>query len=139
MTLDGAKISSASLDLTHGVRASKLKIAVGIGGQITGAVLDKDGQRAVNTVAFVALVPPGSDVELDSQQGARVDDAGTYSFHGVAPSKYRLAAFGLFSIAQIANPEDAKKLAESGELIEIKSGDRITKDIKVLEPDDAKK
>jgi len=139
MTLDGAKISGGSLDLTHGVRVSKLKIAVTIGGEITGAVLNKDGQRAANSLVVVALAPAEDEYEIDSRSMGRVDDNGVYTFHGVAPGKYRLVALDLFSGSQITSPDDAKRFVQRGELIEVKPGERITKDIKVLEPDDAKK
>jgi hypothetical protein len=139
MMLDSTTISGASLDFTHGVRGSKLKVSVAICGQLSGAVLEKDGQRAVNSWATVVLFPAASDVDVDLRQMASVDEEGTYRFHSVPPGKYHLAAIDLLASPLFDRPEAVKKFAEQGELIEIKLGDRIAKDIKFLENADAKK
>jgi len=139
LQLDGTAVSGEVLDLSQGPRSSKIKVTVSAdGAQISGALLDKEGNKLPITLAFVLLVDDPSKLELNGnpEHRARVGADGKYSFHGIRPGKYRLLAIDQFHTPNIDNPEVVKKLAAAAEEFEIKAGDRVTKDLKVVEPED---
>lgn len=135
LVMDGAAMPGDRLDLSHGVRGSKLKIVVSTGGEITGNVLDKDGQRSLNSVTAVFLVPDDGDFEPRGHNPARVDESAAYSFHGVRPGKYHLLAYDLFASGfEIGDQDKVKKaVLTHGEALELKEGDRIRKDVTIYE------
>ena len=136
--LDGAAHDGDWLDLPRGVHGSTLKIAVAAGARISGAVLNTDGTRAVNALAIVTLEPVDPKAEAPSDNMARVDDAANYRFHNLRPGRYRIAAYD-FLKSMADNPDAMKNASGKGEEIEVKAGDRLTKDLTVMEPADAKK
>jgi hypothetical protein len=127
--LDGAAAADGILDLSHG-HASSLKITVGRnGGRISGAVLDKDGERLANSIATAYLLQTPAVTGQEHQ--AHVTPEGKYSFKGIRPGKYRLFVVDPLR-SGIAREADAfKKLFAAAEEIEIKEGDRIAKDVKL--------
>ena len=140
LVLDGSAVTGNVLDLSHGPRSSRIKITVSPnGGQISGALLDKDGNKLSSTLAVVLLVDDPAKVDLggNSEKMARVGQDGKYSFHAIRPGKYRLLAIDVFHSPDVEKPEAVKKVATEAEEFEIKEGDRITKDIKVLALEDA--
>ena len=132
VSLDGMASDDSTLDLSRGARGSRIKITVNSdGGQISGRVLDKDGDPVVS---FIVMIFFGNDPEKVSQQGTnRVVDA-KYSYKRIRPGKYRLFAVDplAFSIDMLQGNASMKPFYEAGEEIEIKPGDRIVKDVKVL-------
>lgn len=140
LVLDGTVVPGDVLELPHGSRNSKLKVTVSPNGaQISGGLLDKDGNKLTSPVAIVLLVddPEKLDLNDNLENMARVGADGQYSFHGIRPGKYRLLAIDLFHSPDIQKPETVKKLGAAAEEFEIKEGDRIAKDIKVVGQEDA--
>ena len=84
--LDGAAAPGGEIDFTHGAQGSRLKITLGRdGAQLSGTVLDKDGQPLGNTVAIVILA---SDRDhITPNQDGLVKEGGKYSFKGILPGR----------------------------------------------------
>jgi hypothetical protein len=134
LELDGARVAGAKLDLSHVTRGSRLKIVVSRNGaQISGSVLDKDGDKLLNRIAYVLLVDDPAKVHgpFDPDYMTSVTPEGQYTFKGVRPGKYRLVAIDALHTASNEKPEILKTLAGKAEEFEIKEGARITKDLKV--------
>ena len=132
--LDSKIAPDPVLDFSQGVGSSRLKITVSRnGGQISGRVLDKDGAPA----AGLMMVYFGTDAkQLESKAPAKVSD-GKYSFKGVCPGKYHILAVDVAEVLQAFgddgnNEETMKQLFDAAEEIEVKEGDRISKDITAL-------
>jgi len=142
LTLDGKTIPGAELELPPGMRSSKLKVTVKPdGAQISGVLLDPSGNKLSVSFAIAMLVDDPAKLELegDSRNMARVGADGKYSFHGIRPGKYRVLAIDLFHSPDfnLEKPGEWKKLAASLEEFEIKAGDRLVKDVKVVAQEDA--
>jgi hypothetical protein len=129
--LDGATAAADEIDLTRGAQGSRLQIVVSRNGaQLSGAVLDKDGQPLAYGTALVLLAP---DVDhISPELEGLIKAGGRYSFKGIRPGKYLVFAVGV----PTSNP-DFKKLAAGAEQVEFKEGDRIAKDLKVVLKEDA--
>jgi hypothetical protein len=134
VALDGKAVSDRVLDFSQGVGGARLKIVVSrAGGQISGRILDKDGEPALGPmVVFFGTDPK----HMDDNSAARVID-GKYSFKAIRPGKYRLLAIDIAQMMQVVsgdgnNDETMQQLFDAGEEIEIKEGDRVSKDIPVL-------
>ena len=122
--LDGAAAALGVLDLRAGAGTAQLKIAAGKGAaRVSGRVTDDAGRPAALTMAFLA---PEGDEKLELEQNAQAASDGTYSFADLAPGKYRLFARG---VTTSVSKEEALAQAET---IELKEGDRITKDLKPI-------
>lgn len=143
MVLDGVAAARGILEL-RGAPGARVKIVIGRkGARLSGRVRDAAGEPLVNTLAIVVLVDDIQNINLDNQDQSHVAFAkedGSYSFQGVRPGKYRLLSVDAFHGGNIDKPEDAKKLVEAAEEFEIKEGESITKDVKVVakEASDAK-
>jgi hypothetical protein len=133
VALDGKAVPDRVLDFSQGVGGSRLKITVSrAGAQISGRVLDKDGEPAVGMVMVFFVTDPK---EAEEGNTARVTD-GKYSFKALPPGKYRLFAIDIlevFSAVAGAGNEDEimKQLFDAAEEIEVKEGDRMSKDVPV--------
>jgi hypothetical protein len=131
--LDGIATAEPVVDFTRVTDGSRLKITLARdGAQLSGAVLDKDGQPLGNTVAIVILAPDREHIPLN--QNGMVKE-GKYSLKGIRPGKYLLFAIDAFRSGP-SNDEGLRKLAARAEEIEIKAGDRINKDVKLLLKED---
>jgi Carboxypeptidase regulatory-like domain len=129
--IDGKPVAEGVLDFSQGIGGSRLKLTVSRdGAQISGRVLDKDGEPVVGLV----LVFFGNDAKhLDDGDAARVSD-GHYSFKAIHPGKYRIFALDVAEMMQAFsgdgdNEDMMQQFFDSAEEIEIKEGDRITKDL----------
>jgi hypothetical protein len=137
LEVNGTAVASDLFELPDGSRDAHLKIIVSRGGaQISGRVRDAEGDRLLTPLAIVALMsgPTAPDV-----RNTGVAPDGRYSFKGVRPGKYRLLGINPFEMA-IMNDDEAAALAglfERGEEVELREGDRITKDLKLLPKGDA--
>ncbi|MCU1238138.1 MAG: hypothetical protein JWP63_6105 [Candidatus Solibacter sp.] len=132
---DGVATSERTVDLTRVVQGSRLKITLGRdGGQLSGTVLDRDGQPLGNKIAFVVLAPDRDHI-VPNQEGL-VKEGGKYSIKGIRPGKYFLLVVDIFRSGPLNNEEDLKKLAAAAEEIEIKAGESITKDLKTISKED---
>jgi hypothetical protein len=129
--LDGVTTSEGYVDFSRVVQGSRLKITLGRnGGQLSGTVLDNDGRPLGNTVAIVVLAP---DIDhIVTHPSGLVKEGGKYSLNGIRPGKYILFAIDAFRSGPASSADDLKKLGAAAEEIEIRAGDRIAKDLKVL-------
>jgi hypothetical protein len=134
VALDGKAIPDRVLDFSQGVGGSRLKITVSrAGARISGRLLGKDGEPAMGMM----MIFFGTDVKhIDESDAARASD-GKYSFKAVRPGKYRIFAIDVAELMKAFtgdgnNDEWMQTLFDAAEEIEIKDGDRITKDIPVL-------
>jgi protocatechuate 3,4-dioxygenase beta subunit len=131
IALDGKAAPNNVLDLSQGAGGARLKITVSrAGGQISGRVLDKDGEPAMGMIMVIFASDPK---HMDENDANRVSD-GKYSFKAIRPGKYRLFALDILELAQAsgADGDDDKMMEQffdAAEEIEIKEGDRISKDI----------
>ena len=135
LELDGTPVASDVFEIPDGSRANTVKVIVSrAGAQISGRVLDSEGNRLLTPLAMVGLMrgPNSSDVDT-----TEVTPDSRYSFKAVRPGKYRLISLNPFDM----NIDDESiwftKLFQRGEEIEIKEGDRLIKDVKLLPKEDA--
>jgi hypothetical protein len=106
------------------VGGARLKVTVGLnGGQVEGTVLGEDGKPFAGPVAFVYLAATADDIDYAGGKPK-------FSFDGLRPGKYRLFAVDprFFS----GSLESFRALFPKGEEIEIREGDRLIKDVKVM-------
>jgi hypothetical protein len=133
--LDGVTVSAGEVDFSHVVQGSRLRITLARdGGQLSGTVLDKDGQPLGHTVAIVVLAPDAEHIATNPN--GLVKEGGKYSLTGIRPGKYLLFAIDAFRSGPSNSADDLKRMAAAAEEIEIKAGDRIAKDLKVLLKED---
>jgi hypothetical protein len=134
IALDGAAVENGVVDLSHGVKGSRLKIAVGLnGGQLSGKVLDHDGEPLVSPMATLLV---WKDTKQSEPDNPRISQ-GRYDLKGLRPGKYRILAVDAAEWLDAAGITDSKEfvktLQAAAEEIEIKEGDRIVKDFKVVD------
>jgi hypothetical protein len=135
VTLDGTAVSDVTLDLTRGVKGNRIKVSISMsGGQISGKLVDKDGKPVVGPLVFVFLA---TDIKHLQDENAQRSADGTYAVKAIRPGKYRIMALDVFQLASVmAGPQDEKALEpifNLAEDIEVKEGDRIVKDLKVID------
>lgn len=129
--LDGAPVLDGMLDLTHGALNLRAEITVShSGGQVSGRLLDEAGEPLVNRPVPVFLMRDPKAVNPDDMTQA---PDGKYNIRGISPGRYRLFAvenwdWSFKSLSEIAATVDE---------IEIKEGDRITKDLTVIDMESA--
>jgi len=140
VVLDGTVAANGILDL-HGVPGARVKIMVSRkGAHLSGRVRDAAGEPVLNSVTVVVLADDLDNVDLDTRDDSHtafVKADGQYSFQGIRPGKYHLLAIDAFHTADADKPGVMKKLAAAAEEIEIKEGDRISKDVKIAIKEDA--
>jgi hypothetical protein len=134
VALDGKALPDRVLDFSEGVGGSRVKLTVSRnGGRISGRVLGKDGDPAIGLMmVFLGTDPKHMDVE----NAVRTSD-GKYSFKAIRPGTYRILAFDVAELMQAfsgdGNEEETmQKLFETADQIEVKEGDRISKDLTAL-------
>ena len=133
--LNGAASSALEVDLSRGAQGSRLKITLAHdAAQISGSVVDKDGGVLASAPALVILTADREHI-VPNPDGI-VKEGGKYSLKNIRPGKYWLFAIDAFRSGASNNEEDFKRIAAAAEEIEIKPGDKITKDIKVLLKED---
>jgi hypothetical protein len=137
ITLDGAAVPDSILDLSRGVNGSRLKITVSLdGAQISGKVLGHDGEPLALPLAQVMLWK--DDKEVEPEDSNRVAN-GEYIIKALRPGKYRLIAIDVLEMGDFASgdwDEALKSFRSAAPEIEVKEGDRIVKDLKVIGKDD---
>lgn len=140
VTLDNTPAPDNLLDLSRGVKGSRIKITISRdGAQVSGAVLDKDGQPLVNPLVMIFLVTDPKQLrEMQPDNQHRVTE-GKYTIKAIRPGKYRLFALDALSLFSAAgdvdtdNDELMKSFFNSAEELEIKPGDRVVKDLKAID------
>lgn len=133
VSLDGAAAPDDILDFTHGVHGAQIRVAFGRNaGRISGIVRDQSGEPLVNVDAPVTIMLVSDRESIDPQMPMLSRD-GAYSLKGIRPGKYRIAAVDLFAVGA---GRPLKDLVTREDEIEIKEGDNIHKDLKLLNPED---
>jgi hypothetical protein len=139
LEIDGAAVTNGMADLSKVARGASAKLTIGSNGaQISGRVLDANGERMQTNVVMIFLARDAEDIPLVGNGTAQATPDGKYTIKAVVPGKYRLFALDVFQISG-GNNNDAdifKKIFERGEEIEFKEGDRITKDLRVIPVED---
>lgn len=131
VTVNGAPVADGILDFSSGAPTGKLKITLSSNGaQVTGKVqYGKEGVLA--PFATVLLFPDRESIASNDYRFDRVDANGGYSFKGLAAGRYRLMAVAS-SISEHSEIMAAiEKERASAEVIEIKEGEKIVKDVKL--------
>jgi hypothetical protein len=127
--VDGVPAVDGEVILPQGGRGSVVKVTLGAdGAQVTGAILDKGGEKMVNPIAFVFLLP-APDYIWTPDRMARAGPDGKYNFKGIRPGKYRIFAT---EPTRGGGLEVMKAMAAKAEEIEIEANGRITKDLKLI-------
>jgi hypothetical protein len=137
VVLDGKAASDGLFDVVPGMHGSKLRVAVDPNGaKLSGVVRDKNGSPVAYPASIVILTDK-LEFPLDAKSYAFPAADGTYRFQGLHPGKYRIVSLALAGASGEARQEAIRKLlAETGE-IEIKAGDRLTKDFIVAARENA--
>jgi hypothetical protein len=142
LEIDGAAVTKGMADLSKVARGASAKLVIGSNGaQISGRVLDANGERMLTNVVMIFLARDVEDIPQVGNGTAQATPDGKYTVKAVVPGKYRLFALNAFEISGAASASGdvidmMKKLFERGEEIEFKEGDRITKDLKVIPMED---
>ncbi len=126
------EIDGSLLDLTNGVSGDLAVRVASATGAISGNVTDNKGPAPGSRVALVFDGEGGGIRPRVETVGA----GGAYLFEGVAPAGYKLIAVSDADgeyIAQGGRLDDYEDLMES---IEIHSGEKLTRDLKLRLPDD---
>jgi hypothetical protein len=133
VALNGESIPGQVLDFSQGAGGAQLKITVDPhGAEISGRVLDKDGDPAIDMLS-VFFGMDAKHMELGNQ--GLVHD-GKFSFKGMRPGKYRLLVMSWTDLQPFYGRDPGRddvmqRLFEAGEEIELKPGDHISKDIRL--------
>jgi hypothetical protein len=134
--VNGVPSPDGVLDFSGGAEGVKLKITLGLNGaHISGQVKYKDETLA--PLVSVWLVPDRDDYDFQSVQGAASGADGGYSFKGVAPGRYRILAFKPMPGAISDYALWLKHVADKADVIEIKEGEELHKDLKLIGGEDA--
>jgi hypothetical protein len=135
------KIGSADaqdglLDLSHGVAGAALNITLSRNaGRIEGSVVDSEGKPSATPFALVILAASGAEIDDNNVRPTQAGDKFIYS--GLRPGKYRLVALDPRQfMGGRDSPETLKALVAAAPEFEIHENDRLTKDVKMLPPED---
>ena len=134
--LGDAEASDEWLDLSRGVSGASIQVTLSRnGGQVVGKVLGDDGEPLHGSQTYVIL--SASPEDFGPQNVRPVDAESKFKFTGLHPGKYRLIVLdprqGSMDIRS-----GMKALFAKAPEIEIHEGDRIVKDVKVMEGPNAK-
>jgi hypothetical protein len=134
ISLDGTPIPGFILDFSSGVSGSSLKVTFGLGAQISGKVFGQDGEPAVGPLTQIMFWK--DDTKIPPDGAARVVDS-AYSIKSLRPGKYRVVAIDTLNIGAPDDWDEAlKAFKAAAQEIEVKEGDRIVKDLKVIGKED---
>jgi hypothetical protein len=131
--LNGAPMPNSVVDLSSGAEGLQLKIVLSArGGQISGKVEDEPG-GAPSLFDEVILFPDREEVPTSEElRFSKLGTGGAYAFHGLPPGKYRLLPMSRFTASWRNDlKEDIKRLRSTAEVIEIKEGDAISRNLKI--------
>ena len=128
--LNGTAVPDGILDFSNGAEGTRVKIILSPnGGQISGRVTDQDG--AVLTALVHVLLVPRQDAEQSDLRYSNLDSGGVYKFSGLAPGRYHLFAQGIAG-SRGDFFDLIKQHWEETTVIEIKEGQTVSKDLKVI-------
>jgi hypothetical protein len=130
--MDGATVATDIVEVSEGNRSPRLKVTVSKGGgQIAGRVLDSEGNKLLTPLAMVSLL---SGPNLEDVITAEITPNSQYTLKALRPGKYRLLGVNPFDTSPDMGDQRTwfLKLFDKAEEIEVKEGDRISKDVKLL-------
>ena len=132
--LDGNEMPNGEVDFTRGAQGTLKVTLARDGAELSGSVVEKDGSPLGTTVAIVILAPDIDHITPD--QKGLVSAGGKYRLIGIRPGKYLLFAIDAFRSGLSNSNDDFKKLAVAAEEIEIKAGEKVVKDLKIVLKED---
>jgi protocatechuate 3,4-dioxygenase beta subunit len=137
LEIDGVAATNGVADLSRATRTPSAKMTVGgNGAQISGRVLDANGEPMATNVVMIFLARDAEDIPLTGNGTVQATQDGKYTIKAIVPGKYRLFALDAFQMSNGNDMDALKKLFDRGEEIEFKEGDRITKNLKVIPLED---
>ena len=140
LEIDGVAVANGVADLSKVARGASAKVTLGRdAAQISGRVLDANGERMSTNLVMIFLARDADDILQAGNGSAQATPDGKYTIKAVVPGKYRIFALNALDTSARAGADGLdmfKKLFERGEEIEFKEGDRITKDVKVIPVED---
>lgn len=115
-------------DLSGVSDVGRLRIGISLNGAHITGTLDQRGQIGQTKIVLFSRKeePNPANLHITSPEGD-----GSYSFEGIAPGDYVLVAFRLSSDLR-KMPELIQRNKEAAVKLEIKEGDKIVKDLKVI-------
>ncbi|HWZ45117.1 MAG TPA: carboxypeptidase-like regulatory domain-containing protein [Candidatus Saccharimonadales bacterium] len=149
--MNGRPVEDGILDFTNGADGASLKITVSAnGGQVSGRVVDQEGEDSSSIGEVVMFREQEGVVDFDHLYSTERNSDGRYVIHGLPPGRYRLLAiprgiptnkargfeeFIKRNHPSIGTNEFLNQHRRSGEVIDIKEGDNISKILKVTGKD----
>ena len=137
--IDGTAAPGEMAELSKTIRGARAKVTIGAQrGADFGPRAGCQGEPLPSNVAMVFLVPSAEDLPMEGNGIAQTTPEGKYTIKAFAPGKYRLFAMDPLQRMGIAGDQQDvfKKMFERAEEIELKEGERITKDMKVMARED---
>jgi protocatechuate 3,4-dioxygenase beta subunit len=128
--LGDQSVLEPGLTLVSGAPASLRLLISSAGGAVSGTVNHDDGQP-VKAGVTVILWPKSASDRTDITQTAFTDSQGKFSFKGVAPGDYRLAAVEPFESGAHHDPDFLKPLEASSESVSVKERGSESKTLKL--------
>jgi hypothetical protein len=127
--LGDAEVPDGVLDLSRGVGEAKVKVTISLnGGQVEGTVFGEDGQPFERPLPFVVIAETVD--EIDGTNLKLAEAGAKFKFTGLRPGKYRLIAVDPRHYG--GDIDAVKAIFSKAPEIEIREGDRITKDVKIV-------
>jgi protocatechuate 3,4-dioxygenase beta subunit len=131
VVVDGTESPDDMLDVSAAVRSARIKVMVARdGAQITGRVLDENGDG--NPLGYVLLSPVPVPKDTTLQTTASVEPDGTYRFKSLRPGTYRILAVDPLRHAGKSSSEMSKMLLEKGQEIELQPRAHLQRDLRPL-------
>jgi hypothetical protein len=123
------------LDFSGGADGINLRITLGLNGaKVAGALSYKDDTLA--PFAEVLLFPDREDFDVQEIQWYVSGADGAYRFNGLAPGRYKLLAMKPVSGYVGQDRDVLKRHAGQADVIEVKEGEELRKDLKLVEKEE---
>jgi hypothetical protein len=135
VTLDGNAAPGGLLEVPRTIAGSKLRIVVKPNGaELSGRVMETSGDRLDSATVILA---DSLDLDRCETISAVVLPNRTYQFRHVRPGKYRVLAFVPREPIRLIRQDLILKLLAAAEEIDLKPGDRLTRNLTVVAGEDA--
>ena len=130
--IDGQAVPDGILDLSNGAEGSHLKVILSPnGGQLSGYVTDEN--RSILTAFAQVLLVSRRNPEQSDLRYSNLTSEGAYKFGGLPPGHYRLFAQDVTTRGNDVY-EFIQQYWDKATVVEIKEGQNILKDLKVIDP-----
>ena len=135
--IDGTPTAADLIDLSNVIKSVSANITLGHNAVfISGRVLDAGGDPIQTSLVMIYLVKDFSEM-LTGNGTVQSDSNGTYTLKSVAPGKYKLFAIDALRVAGGGSALDViRDIFNRAEEVELKEGEKITKDLKVMSKED---